>query len=102
MKNERSERIEKLYHAASELASEQRPRFLDEACHGDMAMRRRIEVLLANDSEQDSFLKTPAVDLAGAPSRTPLPQETRLGPYEIQQLAGAGGMGQTCGNEFCC
>src|SRR5438046_2908249 len=95
MKDERWERIERLYHAARELSVEQQSRFLDEACVSDVAMRRQIEVLLKQDTGQESFLNTPALEfVAGLSSSSPLSPGTRLGLYEVLGFIGAGGMGE--------
>lgn len=93
--NERWEKIERLYHAARELDQDLQARFLDEACRSDLEMRRQIDDLLKQDREQSSFLDTPAVEFAAQlTSGSSLPPRTRLGPYEIVQPIGTGGMGK--------
>src|SRR5690242_21214795 len=42
----------------------QRAAFLDEACAGDPALRRRVEALLESHSGADAFLDKPAVQCA--------------------------------------
>ena len=45
MEPERWQRIERLYHAALEVEESRRPAFLQNACGGDEALRREIEVI---------------------------------------------------------
>jgi hypothetical protein len=93
--NERWEKIERLYHAARELAREQQARFVDEACRSDPEMRRQVDRLLEQNREEGSFLNTPAVEFAAPQMVTsPLPPKTRIGAYEILSSIGAGGMGE--------
>src|SRR5262245_34966918 len=57
---------ETLFAAALEQATpEGRAAFLEEACAGDAALRRRVEALLASH-DQAGFLQTPAVHRAAA------------------------------------
>jgi len=69
-----------------ERSEEGRAAFLDEACAGDMELRRDVEALLASAG---GFLETPVWEPA-----PPLEAGTRLGPYEIQAAIGSGGMGE--------
>jgi WD40 repeat protein/serine/threonine protein kinase len=71
-----------------------RARYLDEVCGGDLELRGRVERLLRAVSEAGSFLETPAQD----PSPTvdqPLVESpgTVIGPYQLIQQIGEGGMG---------
>jgi serine/threonine protein kinase/Flp pilus assembly protein TadD len=80
-----------------------RATYLDEACGGDEALRRRIEALLRAFVAAGSFMQVPAAD-AGATSDQPgaespvldSPTEaagTVIGPYKLLQQIGEGGMG---------
>jgi len=64
MNSERWERIEELFHAALELLPEEREAFLKEACDEDPELQREIESLLAFDDPDESFLESPAIQLA--------------------------------------
>jgi len=76
----RFQEVEELYHAALECESKERHALLDRA---DPEMRREVEVMLAQEGAP-SLLQTATIVSSG----------WRLGPYEIQRLLGAGGMGE--------
>jgi hypothetical protein len=57
MQEERSQRIERLYHAARERDPADRAAFLAQACAGDDALRLAVESLLAEDAGVQSFLE---------------------------------------------
>ena len=75
-------RIEALYHAAAGLGATERAAYLTLHCAGDCELRREVEVLLG---QSDGSL--------GVSSRG-LQVGRELGPYRIEGLLGAGGMGQ--------
>ena len=64
MERDRWEQIERLYHAALEREPGGREAFLDEACAGDEALRREVAELLACDVPNDSFIQSPAIEIA--------------------------------------
>jgi serine/threonine protein kinase len=69
--------------------------YLDAACAGDGELRRRVEVLLRAHQQPNSLLDSPAPALAGMVDE-PLSMEqpgTVIGPYQILQQIGEGGMG---------
>jgi serine/threonine protein kinase len=90
--------VEKLFGDALVMEPEARTAFLDAACHDDPELKHLVEQLLMEDERAGSFLKKPLVDFStetGSPAHTmPLNPGTRLGPYEILALIGAGGMGE--------
>ena len=61
----------------------------------DAEMRRQIDELLKQD-RQDSFLNIPAVEefAVRRTDRSPLAPKTRIGPYEVLEVIGAGGQGE--------
>ena len=61
MTPERWQRVEELYHAAYATPAGERAAFLAEACREDEALRRQVESLL-NDSSDDGFLATPTLE----------------------------------------
>ena len=108
--NDPSDREAALFIAARRLAAAQRPAFLDEACAGDAALRRRINDLLDADAARGGFLDElppesgepssqppegppspgAAMRMAFAPSERP---GGRIGRYKLLQEIGQGGCG---------
>ena len=97
MTPERWQRIETLYHQASDRAPADRSAFLATACAGDEALRRNVESLLAESDSDDSFLSKPPIavpaHLGPGLERATMIGGT-LGGYRLQALIGAGGMGE--------
>src|SRR4030095_7957142 len=92
---DRWEQINRIYDAALEVAEEARPAFLESKCQGDQELRQEVESLLAYDQRAQQLLDRPAMQmaaekLAGEP---PSLVGRKLGPYQIQVVLGAGGMG---------
>ncbi|MCZ6751629.1 MAG: protein kinase, partial [Acidobacteria bacterium] len=87
-------RVEQLYQAALERAASQRAGFLDEACAGDKALRREVEILLgyAESYMDRPPMKAPARALADDPGQSLVGRQ--LGSHQILSLLGAGGMGE--------
>jgi len=92
--------LKDLFHAALEQRPEERRRFLESACHGDLGLRAKVEQLIASHEEAGSFLNNAAVVDAGMiPSQEPEQEEKeecvgrQIGPYEIVREIGQGGMG---------
>jgi Tol biopolymer transport system component len=77
MNAERLRQIEELYHAARERSPEERAALLAEV---PLETRREVEALLARDVAEST--------------ETMLAVGSQLGPYKIEGLLGAGGMGQ--------
>src|SRR5262245_26047642 len=75
-------------------AGQDRARYLDEVCGGDLELRRRVERLLRASSEAGSFLETPAQDPAATVAEPPVESPgTVIGPYKLIEQVGEGGMG---------
>jgi serine/threonine protein kinase len=90
MTPERWRQIEELYHAAQERAPADRAAVLAQA---DPELRREVEALLAQDAS-GKILDRAAKDLL-IDSRLPMVAAgSQLGPYQIEALLGAGGMGE--------
>src|SRR5262245_49299922 len=98
--NDRNTDIRRICLSALERPSEQRSAFVAAACGGDEALRREVESLLAQDTAANRFLETPALEVAAqlvhraTDSALALSPGCRVGPYEVHDVIGAGGMGQ--------
>lgn len=93
MTRHRWQRIETLYHAARECEPAERAAFLNHGCQGDEELRRKVELLLAQDSTSEKILDHPAIELIVEATGTELKTGALLGPYRIDGLLGRGGMG---------
>ncbi len=95
MEAERWSRIEQLYHQAAALGGVDRVAFLTRECAGDQGLRVQIESLLEEDASGGSFLEEPALAIAARLVAGEIPVLTgrAFGPYQIEGLLGAGGMG---------
>ena len=97
MTPERWRQVEELLDAALSRSVSERVAFLGHACAGDVALRREVELLLAQQASMGGFLEDPAVATAA-----PMVSETgasvltgrRLGAYEVLERIGVGGMGE--------
>ena len=85
-------KVEELFHAALERAPAEREAFLREACGGDAELRREVESLLAEERSAERLMEEPAA--GAATQKVAVTRGTRLGPYEVIGLLGAGGMGE--------
>ncbi|HEV2668760.1 MAG TPA: hypothetical protein VG324_27835, partial [Blastocatellia bacterium] len=110
MERDRWEQIERLYHTALEREPQERDAFLDKACSGDEDLRREVAGLLACDVPSDSFIQSPAIEIAArAMADEPLIEDSsksmgkpmgglisgsQLGSYQLLEPLGRGGMGE--------
>src|SRR5215510_2570163 len=106
MELDRWEQIERLYHAALDRGPDARERFLNEACAGGEDLRREVAGLLACDIPSDSFIQSPAIEIAArAMAGEPLIESStdqmrsliagsQIGVYRLLEPLGRGGMGE--------
>ncbi len=92
MKTEEWEKVKSLLDAALPLDGEQRHKYLQEVCAGNDDLRLEVESLLSSHEQAgNEFLSVPAFDLhAKSTSRA----GHRLGPYNVIEEIGRGGMGE--------
>jgi serine/threonine-protein kinase len=91
MKPERWKEIEEIYHRAQQRDALARPDFLDQACAGDAELRRQVESLLKADGDAESFLDTPAMNLAAqmiADEQKPSLVGKRISRYDPRRSTG--------------
>ncbi|HEY6803494.1 MAG TPA: protein kinase [Pyrinomonadaceae bacterium] len=95
MEPQRWKEIDRVFAAALEQDTAERPAFLDEACGDDLELRSEVESLIAH-IVPESLLEGQALEeatrLLGNENRKP--EWTNIGPYQIVKLLGAGGMGE--------
>ena len=88
-----------VFNAARRLPARERPAYLDEACAGDAALRKRIEELLKASEEAGDFLERPAANPPGPAETISLnlalseKPGDRIGRYKLLQQIGEGGCG---------
>jgi eukaryotic-like serine/threonine-protein kinase len=98
------ERLTELFHAALEIAPDERAAFLDQVSDGDVDVRRELESLLAAHEQGAEYTEKPLDDIAagmhlaqqdnGAAAAASLAPHTRIDRYEIRSLLAKGGMGE--------
>jgi hypothetical protein len=94
MQAERWKQIDDLYQAALAQPLEKRAAFLLQACPDDSQLRAEVESLL--DQQADSFLETAPLSAIKA-----LSAGDKLGNFEILELLGRGGMGESIARGTC-
>ncbi len=92
MEAQRWEQVRELFGAALERPPDEWPTWLAAACGEDTALREEVRSLLAAHQGRASFLPEPPTAGDWRPPDDPL-EGKRVGPYEVLQRLGSGGMG---------
>jgi serine/threonine protein kinase len=105
MSNDTAHRAEAIFLEAVGRSDASRERYLADACGTDDQLRGEVDSLLAHHEASGAFLATPVLEVRSAdrssratqpqrPCDDPrLPAERQLGPYELIDVLGVGGMG---------
>jgi eukaryotic-like serine/threonine-protein kinase len=96
MDPERWQRVARLYEATLEQEPEHRDAFLADESGDEVEVRREVESLLAQEAVP-LLIDRPMLEAAAAvldEEEVTIAIGTELGPYRIDRLVGAGGMGQ--------
>jgi eukaryotic-like serine/threonine-protein kinase len=101
VKSKRWSLIEQLFNEASELEPGERLSFLEQACHGDHALREEVLSLLrshdeANDQAEEAVYRKVIDALAASPESDPVGRPLTgkvVGSYRLGALIDSGGMG---------
>jgi eukaryotic-like serine/threonine-protein kinase len=94
--------VKALFAAAVDCTPEERMAFLAAACRNDAPLREEVEALLRADAHATGFIEIPAVVLPASSAGVTLDDANVpslrtgdcLGPYEIVEFIGAGGMAE--------
>ena len=84
--------ISRVFAAAAALEGSSRQAYLDSACQHDPGVRAAVDSLLDAHNNAGSFGATPL--FATSPAVKRLSPGSQLGPFQIESLLGAGGMGE--------
>jgi Tol biopolymer transport system component len=88
------QRLKEVFAGARVLPAERRPVYVAKACAGNEALRKEVESLLASNERAKNFLETPALAQVEDAFAARNHEGQRIGSYQIEELIGAGGMGE--------
>ncbi|MCU0960559.1 MAG: tetratricopeptide repeat protein [Pirellulaceae bacterium] len=79
--------------AVEQHTPDQWPKFLDDATRGDAALRQHVEALLAAHQQANQLLDRTGLVATLAPAPSTERPGTQIGPYQLVEQLGDGGMG---------
>jgi tetratricopeptide (TPR) repeat protein len=94
MNTERSQQVERLYHAARGLSGAAREQFLADATGGDTDLLREVESLLQRAQQSPGFLEGPSTNGTATLPALPTLTGREIESYIVRERIGAGGMGE--------
>lgn len=89
----RWQKVKEIFQTLIALAPKDRDAFLKQSCRGNPSLRQEILSLLEADVDKVSFLEKPLFEAQRVMPRKPLPKGSRIGPYQVVEVIGRGGMG---------
>jgi TolB-like protein/Tfp pilus assembly protein PilF len=91
-------RARDLFHAALELAPDDRAAFLEASCRGDQQLLEEVSTLLVSDEQAGTFIERPAATMLTGAATTPFAPRfasgAAVGRFEILEFLGAGGISE--------
>ncbi len=91
MDPERWQQVKRVLDGSQGKGAEELAAWLDEACGGDARLRARVERLLSYEDRLEAFTPAAVVGLPRPGDDAAVGQ--RVGPYQLNELLGRGGMG---------
>lgn len=93
MDAERWGQVKEVLYEALETPTIERAAFLERVCGGDISLQTEVESLLDPEEEVERFIESPVVPRPKDEPEDALPEDRRVGPYELVECLGRGGMG---------
>src|SRR5215211_9011949 len=97
MRKNNWKKVEKIFHAALDVPSEERRAYLQKACAGDDKLFSEVESLIKSLEKNSDFLDEPVLGVALSALHKNGQKKltgTTIGFYELHEKIGAGGMGE--------
>ena len=89
----RWERIQTMFHRATELPADEREAFIGVESGGDAELAGRVRRMLEADRIGGTIIDQPLAAVAGRLMTDLIPTTVAFGPYRVERLLGEGGMG---------